>query len=468
MLDEDPDRHDFTRAIHVKNAMKSSKAQQLPPYLEICVRKGLLDERTARRIELHRRTRGLGMEEAPFTLLAGPPDPHLTFENFVTCKGNSFALEVAGKIASQSPERLPYNPVYFYGDVGLGKTHLLSAIANQATEKLSFLVNAADLEIEMTNACGTNSRADLRRWLSSAEILLLDDIQLCEGREDLQREVFAVLNHLIREHRWVVISSDVPPTRLAGIEKRLSSRLQGGVIIGLQMGDREERIAAVNHFLDGCPITSGVVEYLADRETESMRRLRAIVLQLAAAAQSAGGPVTVEMVKSLVAGYDHTTRPQPKASSAPMPEEALDSPYETADSWADPESCRPRTGPQENGLHDEDSCVAEAVAKLMLLDHVRAAAAVHDRRLIVAKGSKLPGRQVGYMAGEAARFFSQSDAAYPVGSAAIMTLVFSKGLTVIALQRSRTTYVVILSKKGKPALCLPDIQDLLSAQGYRK
>jgi chromosomal replication initiator protein len=113
-----------------------------------------------------------------------PPDPNLTFDNYVVTKGNSFAVELAGTVASKSPSQLPYNPLYLYGDVGLGKTHLLSAIANAAEDKEVLLLNTADLETELERAERLKSRAELREWLTSVEILLVDDIQLCEGRED--------------------------------------------------------------------------------------------------------------------------------------------------------------------------------------------------------------------------------------------------------------------------------------------
>ena len=115
-------------------------------------------------------------------------------------------------------------------------------------DKEVLLVNTADLETELERAERLKSRAELREWLASAEILLVDDIQLCEGRENLQRDLFSVLNHMTKTPRWVVISSDVPPTHLAGMESRLLSRLRGGVIVSLQMGDRNERLGTYKAF----------------------------------------------------------------------------------------------------------------------------------------------------------------------------------------------------------------------------
>jgi len=293
---------------------RQSGPGSLPDFLEVCVQKGILDERSAQRIELYRRSRGLGKYESGSAIMNDPPDSGLTFENYMVCKGNSFAVELAKTVAYKSPSRLPYNPLYLYGDIGLGKTHLLSAIANAARDKKVLLVNTADLETEQERAERLKSRAELREWLVSAEILLVDDIQLCEGREDVQRDLFSVLNHMTRAQRWVVISSDVPPTRLAGVESRLLSRLHGGVIVGLQMGDGNERRDLIKLFLNDRSMPENVVDYLADHITDDVRRLKAAVAQLLALPEGPQTPMTVDMAQAVV----------PLPESTPESTEALE------------------------------------------------------------------------------------------------------------------------------------------------
>jgi chromosomal replication initiator protein DnaA len=272
----------------------------LPDFLRVSVDKGIVDERTAHRIELLRRSRGLGKYEAVSAFMNDPPDPTLTFDNYLVCKGNSFAVELAKTVAHDSPSRLPYNPLYFYGDIGLGKTHLLSAIANAATDKEALLINTADLEMELERAARLKSRAELTERLASTDILMVDDIQLCEGREDVQRDLFSVLNHMTRTQRWVVISSDVPPTRLAGVESRLLSRLRGGVIVSLQMGDGSERRDLIRHFLSEHPMSEEVVDYLADNITDNVRRLKAAVAQLLTLHEWTQTPLSVDLVQAVV------------------------------------------------------------------------------------------------------------------------------------------------------------------------
>lgn len=279
---------------------KQPDISKLPDFLQVSIQKGIVDERTAHLVELHRRTRGLGDYESESTLMSNPPDPDLTFDNYVVCKGNSFAVELARTVVSQPPTKLPYNPLYLYGDIGLGKTHLLSAIANAAVSRAVLLINTADLEAELERAERLRARVELREWMVSADILMVDDIQLCEGREDLQRDIFSILNYMQRAHRWVVISSDVPPTRLAGIESRLISRLGGGVIVSLQMGDREERRHLIDHFLDRREVPRDVVDYLADHITDNVRRLKAAVSQLLALTDQTQKPVTLDMAETIV------------------------------------------------------------------------------------------------------------------------------------------------------------------------
>jgi chromosomal replication initiator protein DnaA len=292
----------------------------LPEFLRVVVKKGIVDESTAKRIELYRRSRGAGTSEFSPTLLLGPLDPALTFESLFRCKGNAFALDLAKTVASKAPGRLPYNPLYIYGDVGMGKTHLLSAIGNGATEKNVLMVNTADLEVEFLRAQETGNRAELRQWLSSAEILLMDDIQLCEGREDLQVELFSVLNHMTRNHRWAVISSDVPPTALAGVESRLLSRLSGGVIVGLQMADRNERAEFIRSVAEGRRVPQDVVDFLADQFSDNFRQLKAAVFQLAAVSDHTSSEITLAFARSVTGRTESPSAGQPAPEIGVIPE----------------------------------------------------------------------------------------------------------------------------------------------------
>lgn len=307
---------------------KKAALEDLPEFLRVSIQKGLLDEKTARRIEIYRRTRGIGSPGQFHPLLSTTPDSTMTFANFVRCKGNAFAVDMARTVTTKSPLNLPYNPLYIYADVGLGKTHLLSAIANEAADRGTLPANTVDFLAEYDRACRSHSVAELREWLIATDILLLDDIQLCEGREDLQLELFSILNHMMRSGRWVVISSDVPPNHLDGVESRLLSRLGGGVIVSLQMGDKAERIEMLHHFLQGRTLPDDVLEYVAANVTDNVRQLKAALSQLLAAGQNGTSEITMEMARriTVVAGKRPTsgikTGENPATFSSTPPDDA--------------------------------------------------------------------------------------------------------------------------------------------------
>jgi chromosomal replication initiator protein DnaA len=301
---------------------------ELPDFLKVSVERGLIDEQIARRIELFRRTRGLGESALVSTLLTSNVDAHLTFDNFVQCKENSFAFELAMNVARKPPLELPYNPLYIYADVGLGKTHILSAIANACAPRVAIMVNTADLEAEFAGFNATNLRMVLREWICSGDILLVDDIQLCEGNEDLQTEFFSVINHMFVKGGWVVISSDVPPTHLSRIESRLISRLGSGAVVSLQMGDHAHRLALLRQFFGTRGAPEDVLEFLAEKVRTNIRALKAAVAQLSATSDVTGEEITLDLARSLLLFPEDTRRPTPtdaRGAALPLPGEDEDS-----------------------------------------------------------------------------------------------------------------------------------------------
>lgn len=238
------------------------------------------------------------------------PDPDMTFESFVTCKANEFPVEVA---RTMSEEYAPaYNPLYVYSDVGLGKTHLLSAIANKVKEDGGdniIMLNAVDLQAEFERAERLKLRAELRDWLTQKDILLVDDIQLCESNEFFQRELFAIINRMTNTGKRVAITSDVPPTRLRGIEQRLTSRLGGGVIISLHMADKAVRLEIMKRVARDVPINEEVFEYLAERIEDNVRRLKSAIYQLKVHHEQTGVEIDIDLTRAIIPmpeDLDHT------------------------------------------------------------------------------------------------------------------------------------------------------------------
>jgi chromosomal replication initiator protein DnaA len=290
---------------------------RLPAYLLACIDRGLINRGIAQEIERQRQQSfssasdinlysALSEEKQTLALsgyfpklLMTRPDPEMTFDSFISFKGNEFTVEVARMIASEGGRRSVYNPLYVYGEVGLGKTHLLSAIASNPKSLKTALFNTADLMVEYNRACKQGVQAEFRTWLISCDILLVDDIQLCEDHAELQHELFAVFNHLMNSKKAMVISSDVAPTRLKGIEKRLLSRLSSGVIVALQMCDRNERIKVLDSLMSQ-KLPGAVVEFLADRLCDNMRRLKGAAKQLQIIQRNLKQELTIDLVRAVI------------------------------------------------------------------------------------------------------------------------------------------------------------------------
>jgi chromosomal replication initiator protein DnaA len=332
--------------------VQAGVADELPKFLTACIQAGIIDEKTAKRVEEFRRQSGVGltsslskfsgvpMDQIPghldgieegklYTpmLFTTPAAPEMTFDTFVPSKMNSFTIELAKIVANQGSTRSAYNPLYIYADVGIGKTHLLSAIANAARNRQCVLVNTTDLEVEFERALRLGVRAEFRQWVVSYGVLLLDDIQLCEGREELQREVFSIINHMIRTGRSVVISSDVPPTQLEGVEKRLLSRLGGGAIVALHMADKSAREVIVRQIDSERELPSELVETLAEKITDSVRQLKAAVQQLLAIGKHGPDGLTPESVQEVLSMTGAANEAEPvEPVSEPAPRKAAPAP----------------------------------------------------------------------------------------------------------------------------------------------
>jgi chromosomal replication initiator protein DnaA len=248
-------------------------------------------------------------------LVTTPASPEMTFDTFVSSKMNAFTFELARIVATQGSTRSAYNPLYIYADVGIGKTHLLSSIANAAKDRKCILVNTSDLEVEFERALRLGVRAEFRQWLVSYGVLLLDDIQLCEQREELQREVFSIINHMIRNARSVVISSDVPPTRLEGVEKRLLSRLGGGAIVALHMADKPARERILRRLDPEHFLPDEVVRFFAENVSDSVRRLKAVVSQMLAFGKHGGVQLDLDLANKVLTMTNIPSEPEIQPAS---------------------------------------------------------------------------------------------------------------------------------------------------------
>jgi chromosomal replication initiator protein len=224
-----------------------------------------------------------------------------TFDNFVVGKSNELAAAAALAVA-ESPGRV-YNPLFIYGVTGIGKTHLMQAIAHTICER-SPQTRAAYLGAEQfTNDYVTSIQGrtthDFRRRYRELDLLLIDDVHFLKGKEGTQEEFFHTFNALYEAGRQIVLTSDRPPGEIAGVEARLVTRFQWGMVADIELPDLELRIAILrkkalqDHLQDAIP--EDVLQLIAERVRSSVRELEGCIIKLLAFASLRQQPVTLEL-----------------------------------------------------------------------------------------------------------------------------------------------------------------------------
>ena len=243
-----------------------------------------------------------------------PLNPRYTFEAFVTGSSNSFAHAAALAVA-ETPAR-SYNPLFIYAVAGLGKTHLLHAIAQYVHQNYpNYGVRYVSCEAFMNDfvdAIRTQSTAAFKRHYRENDVLLVDDIQFMEGKERLQEEFFHTFNDLHSANSQIVISSDRPPHAISSLEVRLASRFQGGLITDIQPPELETRLAILRKKAEREPtsIPGEVLEFIASHITNNIRELEGALIRVSAFASLNRTPMTVELAASVLGDVLHDARPR--------------------------------------------------------------------------------------------------------------------------------------------------------------
>src|SRR5712672_1022298 len=231
-------------------------------------------------------------------------NPRNTFDTFVVGSNNQFA-HAAGLAVAQSPAKT-YNPLFIYGGVGLGKTHLMQAIGQQVTDrKKNFKVMYLSSERftnEFIDAIQHNTLVKFRKRYRQADLLLIDDIHFLAGKERSQEEFFHTFNTLFDGHKQIVLSSDRPASEIANLEHRLVSRFEWGLTAELQPPAIETRLAILRKKADTMQIKlhEDVFQFLASRIRTNVRRLEGALMRVASFASLSGRELTNETVEHLL------------------------------------------------------------------------------------------------------------------------------------------------------------------------
>ncbi len=231
-----------------------------------------------------------------------------TFDTFIEGRSNEFALACSKSVAKNCGAKAvsEYNPLFIYGPSGMGKTHLITAIANEVRKNHpSFnivYVTSETFGSDLISAINTKHISDFHDKYRNADILLIDDIQFFANKEGMQEEFFHTFYKLHQEGKQIVITSDKPPKELVTLEERLRTRFEGGLIADISAPDYETRLAIINRkseLLD-LKMPSEVAEFMANRLKSNIRQLEGAVIRLKALNHFAGSPITISMAQSVI------------------------------------------------------------------------------------------------------------------------------------------------------------------------
>jgi chromosomal replication initiator protein len=225
------------------------------------------------------------------------------FENFVVGASNRMAHAACMAVAD-APARA-YNPLFLYGGVGLGKTHLLHAIGNAAAQRglQVIYVSSEEFTNDLIHAIRTSNTSAFRERYRSSDVLLIDDIQFIAGKESTQEEFFHTFNALHNNEKQIVISSDRPPKAMVTLEERLRSRFEWGLTVDIQPPDFETRIAILRSKAEraGREVSSEILNTIARQIQSNIRELEGALTRVLAYADLSGKALTIEMVNIALA-----------------------------------------------------------------------------------------------------------------------------------------------------------------------
>jgi len=235
---------------------------------------------------------------------SNPLNPNFTFENFVTGPSNSFAHAAALGV-SQSPGRA-YNPLFIYGQTGIGKTHLMQAVGHRVLQSPGMSVSYVSSETllnEYIESLKNRTTMEFRNKYRNTDVLLVDDIQFLAGKDSLQEEFFHTFNVLYDAHKQIIMTSDLPPRELSGLEPRLVSRFEWGLVTEIESPDFETRLAILRYkqSITKVSLSDDLLTFIADNIKSNVRSLEgALTRAVSFSSLNNRMTLTLDMLRNLL------------------------------------------------------------------------------------------------------------------------------------------------------------------------
>jgi chromosomal replication initiation ATPase DnaA len=293
----------------------------LPEPLERLILSGTLDVESAKQVEQFRQRTGMGLADSlaamgiavssvalfdkpnaptasPLSLSQMTIDPGLNFDAFLRCPQNELALSISRSLAVEARPLFPLCLVH--APMGMGKTHLLSAVALATQNRSLLFFHTSDLGLEFQNAYSRGEERAFRAACYEPDILLLDDLDWCRHTQSFQEELSMVFQHRLARRKCTFISLSMPPERTPGLDDNLTSLLEGAVTCTLSMGDFEFRLQLLRKLVHGQALSPEVQEYLASAVSDNFRKLKGAAAQLYVMSEFTRIPITVEVARAVV------------------------------------------------------------------------------------------------------------------------------------------------------------------------
>jgi chromosomal replication initiator protein len=236
--------------------------------------------------------------------ISAPLDTRFTFDNFVVGKSNEFAHAASLRVAEQPNAQ--FNPLFLYGGVGLGKTHLMHAIAwkirQEDPSRTVIYMSAEKFMYRFIRALREQNTVDFKDQFRNVDVLMIDDVQFISGKDSTQEEFFHTFNALVDQGRQIVISADKSPSDLEGMEERLKSRLNCGLVADLHATTYELRVGILQAKAErlNVEVPGKVMEFLAHKITSNVRELEGALNRVAAHSSLVGRDITLESVQDVL------------------------------------------------------------------------------------------------------------------------------------------------------------------------